>query len=113
VDALGDDPDNAIGLESRAKVEARLRQLEGKSFQFTTPEKGAGPQKISMDVDTKQFSEADDMQKKKENGKDSSSKKKKKRSRDDSDSESEEKKEKKKKKKEKKEKKDKKRKSKG
>ena len=34
VDALGDDPDTTIGMESRAKVEARLRQLEGKSFQI-------------------------------------------------------------------------------
>ena len=91
VDALGDDPDTSIGLESRAKVEARLRQLEGKSFQFPTPDKSASAGKVSMDLDTKQFSEVDDMQ---ENGT-------KKRSRDDD----EDKKEKKRKKKEEKEKK--------
>ena len=30
VDALGETPDSSIGLESRAKVEERLLQLEGK-----------------------------------------------------------------------------------
>jgi nucleolar protein 58 len=30
VDALGDSADASIGIESRAKVEARMRQLEGK-----------------------------------------------------------------------------------
>lgn len=32
VDALGDTVDASVGLEARAKVEARLRQLEGKSL---------------------------------------------------------------------------------
>ncbi|KAH8970237.1 hypothetical protein BDL97_02G078400 [Sphagnum fallax] len=32
VDALGDDADASIGIESRAKVEARLRQLEGRAL---------------------------------------------------------------------------------
>jgi len=101
VDALGDDPDTSIGLESRAKVEMRLRQLEGKSFQFPAQDGPTGQStKLDMDVDTKSFSQADDMQ---SNGKD-----KKKRSRDDDSSDDEEKKEKKKKKKEKKEKKEKK-----
>lgn len=33
VDALGDSPDATIGVEARAKVEARLRQLEGKTLE--------------------------------------------------------------------------------
>ena len=32
VDALGDTDDASLGLEARAKVEARLRQLEGKTL---------------------------------------------------------------------------------
>ena len=32
VDALGDSEDATIGIESRAKVEARMRQLEGKAL---------------------------------------------------------------------------------
>ena len=32
VDALGDNADASIGLEARAKVEARMRQLEGKAL---------------------------------------------------------------------------------
>ena len=63
VDALGDDPDNSIGLESRAKVEARLRQLEGKSFSIPKAEQTDNG-KVSMAIDEKQFSEADDIQKK-------------------------------------------------
>jgi len=106
VDALGDDPDTSIGLESRAKVEARLRQLEGKSFQFSSPgATGTGAQKISMDIDSKKFSDADDMQDM--NGT-KSPKSSKKRSREDDAPGSEEKKKKKKDKKEKKDKKDKK-----
>lgn len=31
-DALGDNPDNTMGLENRAKLEARLRSLEGKEL---------------------------------------------------------------------------------
>merc|ERR1712216_504691 len=107
VDALGDDPDTSIGLESRAKVEQRLRQLEGKSFTLPTQD-APGTNKVTkfdMDVDEKTFSQADDMQ---TNGS-AEKKKKKKRSRDE-DSEDEDKKEKKKKKKEKKEKKEKKKK---
>ena len=103
VDALGDDPDTSIGLESRAKVEQRLRQLEGKSFTLPTQD-APGTNKVTkfdMDVDEKTFSQADDMQ---TNGS-AEKKKKKKRSRDE-DSEDEDKKEKKKKKKEKKEKKE-------
>ena len=100
VDALGDDPDTSIGLESRAKVEQRLRQLEGKSFQFPSHTAGTPQAKVDMDVDAKTFSQADDMQ---TNGSEEK-KKKKKRSRDDSDDDSEEKKEKKKKKKKRKDK---------
>eukprot|EP00898_Chlorokybus_atmophyticus_P002268 jgi/Chlat1/3041/Chrsp208S00235 len=32
VDALGDAPDASVGIENRAKVEARLRQLEGRAL---------------------------------------------------------------------------------
>lgn len=32
VDALGDTNDATVGLEARAKVEARLRQLEGRTL---------------------------------------------------------------------------------
>jgi nucleolar protein 58 len=32
MDALGDDTSASIGIESRAKVEARLRQLEGRAL---------------------------------------------------------------------------------
>ena len=108
VDALGDDPDTTIGLESRAKVEQRLRQLEGKGFQFPSQDASAPSgksTKLDMDVDAPGYSTADDMV----NGDDDSKKdkkKKKKRSRDDDESgDDEDKKEKKKKKKEKKEKK--------
>ena len=108
VDALGDDPDTTIGLESRAKVEQRLRQLEGKGFQFPSQDASAPSgksTKLDMDVDAPGYSTADDMV----NGDDDSKKdkkKKKKRSRDDDESEDDEdKKEKKKKKKEKKKKK--------
>ena len=115
VDALGDDPDTTIGLESRAKVEQRLRQLEGKGFQFPSQDASAPSgksTKLDMDVDAPGYSTADDMV----NGDDDSKKdkkKKKKRSRDDDESgDDEDKKEKKKKKKEKKEKKEKKKKDK-
>eukprot|EP00232_Nephroselmis_pyriformis_P003035 CAMPEP_0182913888 /NCGR_PEP_ID=MMETSP0034_2-20130328/38268_1 /TAXON_ID=156128 /ORGANISM="Nephroselmis pyriformis, Strain CCMP717" /LENGTH=510 /DNA_ID=CAMNT_0025050617 /DNA_START=49 /DNA_END=1581 /DNA_ORIENTATION=+ len=40
VDALGESSDPTIGIESRAKVEARLRQLEGKSLATDSVKKG-------------------------------------------------------------------------
>ncbi|KAG2695332.1 hypothetical protein I3760_07G009000 [Carya illinoinensis] len=40
-DALGDDQDNSLGLENRAKVEARLRNLEGRELgRFSGSAKG-------------------------------------------------------------------------
>ncbi|KAK9839891.1 hypothetical protein WJX74_003108 [Apatococcus lobatus] len=47
VDALGDSSDASVGLENRAKVEARLRQLEGKllATESAKPRGKAEPQK--------------------------------------------------------------------
>ncbi|KAK3246972.1 Nucleolar protein 58, variant 2 [Cymbomonas tetramitiformis] len=45
VDALGDETDATIGVEARAKVEARLRQLEGRSL-ATSSGKAKGTPKV-------------------------------------------------------------------
>merc|ERR1719281_2264979 len=49
VDALGDTTDATMGLENRAKVEARLRQIEGKEIAPRTPV-GLPPRDTEMET---------------------------------------------------------------
>lgn len=55
VDALGDATEASIGIESRAKVEARLRQLEGRALGKTvgTPGSKGKPNIQAYDKDRK------------------------------------------------------------
>lgn len=52
-DALGDNPDNTMGLENRAKLEARLRNLEGKELGRSAGSAKGKPQIEVYDKDHK------------------------------------------------------------
>uniref|UniRef100_A0A803KPI5 Nop domain-containing protein n=2 Tax=Chenopodium quinoa TaxID=63459 RepID=A0A803KPI5_CHEQI len=52
-DALGDNPDNTMGLENRAKLEARLRNLEGKELGKSAGSAKGKPQIEVYDKDRK------------------------------------------------------------
>ncbi|CAO2837152.1 unnamed protein product [Amaranthus hypochondriacus] len=52
-DALGDTPDNTMGLENRAKLEARLRNLEGKELGRSAGSAKGKPQIEAYDKDHK------------------------------------------------------------
>jgi len=60
VDALGEAPEATIGIESRAKVEARLRQLEGKAATPTSAKITAKPLKYEASDDATGYNPAAD-----------------------------------------------------